>query len=377
MTERVIAESCGEMSGSSLSLIPRRGASHAQLFFDKIVKNPAQAFQWLEDLVSEGADENQWRDFKEAGFIDAPLPLPDAEGGKARREEERRRDDDVKRTWSENLSAFANAGGGLLIWGIHAPKRRAEKPSLTTDAAKLADRLSELQNNAVDPPIVGVELCAVTRPSAKEGFVVCLIPDSSHLPHRALWAEREYYMRVGDSNLSVPTAILRRMFYPQSTPCLIPKVKARLTIAKREPGAATSFLHVRDDLYHLELSTSLHNCGTASASGVCVEMTADVGCKLQLGPLQSTDWSVTGGARNRYDCRIAIHPGQTVEHISYMTSPQGFDAPSDGAEFRIAFNLFAHHSPQMVAAVVFTGAELKLALENWVCKDATPAAAHF
>ncbi|MBE7496232.1 MAG: ATP-binding protein [Verrucomicrobiaceae bacterium] len=349
-----------------------KAPSRAELFFQELIAEPSTAFAKLFGLAVEKADENQWREFKEAKFIDDPLPPASEDGGKKCRDEKKRRDDSVKNLWSENLSAFANTGGGILIWGIKTKDRFADEPSLAGDAQRLADRLITLQNDAVDPPVTGVDVQAVTEEGSKAGFVVCYIPESAFSPHRSLWAEYEYYMRTGDGNRRVPTALLRRMFYPQFLPWLAPNVKAWLEIPTSEMGSA---YHNRDGLYHLFLTVSITNRGNASAQEVCIQLESETPCDLNEGMLRESLWArITDGGAWLYYAKITIHPDQTVPFLVSMTNRQGFQAPEDGKYFKLRFKIFAHNAPIMISEVTFTGAELKKTIDEKqpVIRDALP-----
>jgi hypothetical protein len=349
-----------------------KAPSRAELFFQELIADPSTAFAKLSELVVQKADENQWRDFKEAKFIYDPLPPESEDGGKKYRDEKKRRDDSVKSLWSENLSAFANTDGGMLIWGIKTKDRFADEPSLAGDAQRLADRLITLQNDAVDPPVVGVDVRAVTQKGSNAGFVVCHIPESSFSPHRSLWAEYEYYMRTGDGNRRVPTAILRRMFHPQFSPWLAPKVKAWLEIPSTESASA---YHNRDSLLHLFLAVSITNRGNASAQEVCIQLESEMPCYLNEGMLRESLWSrITDGGECLYYSKITIHPDQSVPFLVSMTNRQGFQAPEDEKEFKLRFKIFAHNAPIMNSEVTFTGAELKksIADKQPVIRDALP-----
>ena len=356
--------------------MPNNPPSRAEQFFQNLISRRSSAFKRLSDLVSQKAEENEWRDFKEAKFIHDPLPPEASDKGKTRRDAEKRRNDTVKRLWSENLSAFANTGGGVLIWGIDAPQRVAESLSLAGDAQALADRLIELQNDAVDPPVQGVEVCAVTKGKSKEGFVVCYIPESAFSPHRSLLIERDYYMRAGDSNRSIPTALLRRMFYPQLTPLLVPTVAVKLV--KTEPnGEAGSFLHERDGLLHLVIEVAVINRGNASAQDACISIMirGDLNCALQEN-LQNGLWEIV--RHHNYEwrsCKKTIHPDQTVPLFDSLTNRTGFGPPDDEKVFKLEFKIFAHNTPALVSEVTFTGTELKKSLEDKECirRDALPS----
>ena len=353
--------------------ILNKAPSRAEQFYRDLFTKRSVAFRRLNELVLEKAEENQWRDFKEAKFIYDPLPPEGVDNGKKHREEKKRRDDSVKELWSENLSAFANTGGGVLIWGIKASKHFAEEASLAGDANALAQRLIELQNDAVDPPIVGVDVRPVLKKGSPEGFVVCHIPESSFLPHRAMWAEREYYMRTGDSNRPIPTALLRRMFYPQFSPWIVPTVKAQLVVANRE-GDVSAF-HNRDGLMHIAIEVKVANYGNASAQEVRIELEHLLHCQVQEN-IPNSLWMDGLRDNSGRDCKVTIHPGQTIPFLSYLTNRVGFVAPSDSEEFKLRFKIFAYNTAVLSSEVVFTGAELKNTVDSaeWLCRDAAPIA---
>src|SRR6266516_4392731 len=88
--------------------------SRASLFFEQITDLGSQAFAYLDGVAkkSVSTDENEWREFKGAGFITGFLTSLGNQKGKI--EADRK----IKEIWSESLGAFANSGGGILIWGI-------------------------------------------------------------------------------------------------------------------------------------------------------------------------------------------------------------------------------------------------------------------
>ena len=176
--------------------------SRAELFFIEVKEQGSKAFAFLEGLADRNAttDENEWREFKEASSLNLAAP-------------ERKKQ--AQAIWSESLSAFANSGGGVLIWGIRAPSRIADGLSLAANAAAFADRLRDWVNDAADPPVLSVDILALPRSATQpEGFVVCCIPPSPLSPHRAKWAVREYYIRTQDGSHPCTTGTLRRLFYP-------------------------------------------------------------------------------------------------------------------------------------------------------------------
>jgi hypothetical protein len=306
--------------------------SRAKLFYDEECSD----FASFQALINEQAEENEWREFKGAEFIDAPLPPQGTQ--------EKGRNSDPKKTWSENLSAFANTGGGVLIWGIRAPRRKAKSLSLAHDANALSDRLKELQNDAADPPVPGVEIRAILAPTSKQGLVICYIPPSKFSPHRAKWAEREYYIRIGDSNREIPTALLRRLFYPERFPWLIPQATAQLT--------------PENDGLRLGMGVSIRNGGVASAQETCIRINADLNGPPRIHEFHDY-WKKRPYSDSCFICKITIHPGETVGFLNNVTTAVGFPGPIDeNMTFTVGFDLYSLNAPALLAEVSFTAKEL-------------------
>ncbi len=126
-------------------------SSLAHEFFNAVHKNP-QPYAKLSALIASQPPtfETDWLDFKAA----AQLQL---------------QDENLKNIWSKALSGFANAGGGVLIFGIDARKDKAtgidcaDKLALAPAAFALKSRLLELHSVATDPPIQGVRVECYTE----------------------------------------------------------------------------------------------------------------------------------------------------------------------------------------------------------------------
>jgi Schlafen, AlbA_2 len=193
-------------------------SSRASELFQTILsqENPAQ---YLSDLAILKKAETDFLEFKGASRI---------------------QDKQVKEYWSQALSGFANTEGGILVWGIRASRIRDPfDPSSNVDAAtaldlvpnprSFAQMLKDVRLEATVDPIAGVDLAHYDTGSG-EGFVICLIPESSQKPHRAqLVPARQYYQRIGDSFTIIPHSLLRSLFFPQ----LHPRLEARIIVRFR------------------------------------------------------------------------------------------------------------------------------------------------
>ena len=114
--------------------------------------------------------------------------------------------------------------------------------------------------------MTGVEYLSVANPSG-EGFVVCLIPESAHKPHRAEFADKHYYIRAGDDFLIAEPGLLRTLFYPRNRP----KMAAVAVLTSKgsvevEEGAIT---------FELVVGIIIRNISDYSATNVCVVVEHD------------------------------------------------------------------------------------------------------
>lgn len=300
--------------------------SYPEEFFDRLRDHKDSAFPDLCALVERREDENQWRDFKDAAWLLSDTSSTEFSAVLKTRDNR----DKLRRTWSENVGAFANSGGGILIWGIKASKRKAESPSLAPDAEGLADWLTEQQANATDPSVQGVRVLPVfERQDSRSGFVVCLIPSSRLAPHRSIWAERDYYGRFDDGNRALPTEILRRMFYPQVSAFLVPRASFQIASAN---GRAS-----------VHCSISLKNEGLASAVNTVVDVEG-VFWGTATGIWTSHNWKTAHpGLPNRLVTESVIHPGDTIQLASLAMN----EGRPEMGDLSIEFQIFSANSPPL------------------------------
>jgi hypothetical protein len=100
---------------------------------------------------------------------------------------------------------------------------------LISDPHVLESQLRDWIRDATNPPVLGVEYLSYPGPT-QAGFVVCLIPESQHKPHRAEFDGQHYYYRAGDDFLRAGPSLLRTLFYPQIQPNLWLEVKLRFQL---------------------------------------------------------------------------------------------------------------------------------------------------
>lgn len=178
-------------------------------FFSNI-RQAGDRFAFLAGLVNTSLPtfECDWLDFK---IGDDPAI-----------KDKKRLYEEQKKVWSKALSAMANSGGGVLVWGVKAEKDKATRVdaanalALVPDVHPFVSRLQELNRQATDPPVLNVDYLPVPKSdSDQSGFVACLIPDSPFKPHRAEYVEgKPFFVRAGDNSAPASVALLRALFYP-------------------------------------------------------------------------------------------------------------------------------------------------------------------
>jgi hypothetical protein len=104
-----------------------------------------------------------------------------------------------RKNYSKALSGFANADGGLLIWGVETARSqdgidRAHSLKPFAQAAHFRARLLDSVLNSTQPVVDGIEAKVIEGQAG--GYLVCLVPQSVRAPHRAVLAEHQYWRRT-------------------------------------------------------------------------------------------------------------------------------------------------------------------------------------
>jgi hypothetical protein len=326
-----------------MSLNPKselRPAGGTEEFFNQLVEQ--NGYSMLEKLIeSDEFEENESREFKEAAWLNAPIPKNRDEV-----KERRDRDDALKSIWSEAIGAFANSGGGLLIFGIGAPHRVAKTGSLARDPDALANRLIELANDAVEPTALGIRVEPIKDASGGAGFVACYIPRSNFAPHGSRWAEREYYIRSQDGNIRCPTAVLRRLFYPLTSPLVVPFV-----LGAMNRGSPQNFV--------TQIQVILVNHGTSSARDAYVQVRTNFNSPPQY-VYDNQRWEDVRGRDGDFVARTAIHPEQRFPFLNNVYANFGDNFQQE--TLSLDFSIFAADATPVRSRVTFTREELLLTL---------------
>jgi hypothetical protein len=132
-------------------------------------------------------------------------------------------EDNDRRNFSKALSAFSNANGGILIWGIRTRRKDGRDVASALAPIKqiqdMAERLRSSLLDVLEPQNPQVKIEAISN-RLGNGYVKCLIPASDSPPHRAMLAEREYWARLDGRSVRLEHYMIRDMMLRHALPDL-------------------------------------------------------------------------------------------------------------------------------------------------------------
>jgi schlafen family protein len=232
-------------SGGKIRFMEMHVPSRAKAYFDKI-SLPENGANFLAQLVSSPTPtlESEFLDFKGGQQLEV-------------------NGTDFRELWAKNLSCFANSDGGVVVFGIDAPKGSAKNLSLVQDVTRLQAKLKELLKSVTEPPVQRVDI-EVYRdpPNANTGFVVCYIPASPWRPHqvRLEGQPHQFYIRAADHCVPCNHSTLRALFVPQ----FVSRLEIYYQSVIRTPA-------LYRDQREVLLRCWVENAGPATASEVLVQ----------------------------------------------------------------------------------------------------------
>jgi uncharacterized protein YjbI with pentapeptide repeats len=147
----------------------------------------------VKDLIDQGARESDGLEYKgvDGQFKDAD-----------------------KKEIAKDVSAMANASGGVIIYGVKtspSDKTLPLRPCGPIDP-KNPDIFDQVINSSVRPPIVG--LAKKLIPNHRPHFMVVDVPKSTDRPHQSL-VDYKYYRRMGTENKPMDHDLIVMLFRQQ------------------------------------------------------------------------------------------------------------------------------------------------------------------
>lgn len=114
------------------------------------------------------------------------------------------RNNQLRTVLGKQISAFANSGGGYLVFGVEDGTRKLEPCDQSVGGQSMKDFLSNKVSTAVDKPIGGFHIHRIPFTNAPtQAIYVISIPDSLSAPHQSN-ADRIYYWRLPGKSEAAP-----------------------------------------------------------------------------------------------------------------------------------------------------------------------------
>jgi len=207
----------------------------------------------------------------------------------------------------KSISAFANAEGGIIIWGLVAREQGKDSPDLIQEAkplenvTKVKTDFDSILGKVVSRRVVRVQNKVVYSDKKKDiGFIVTYVPKSDEAPHRVECERNEgrrYYRRHGNGSYPMEHYELEEMFGGRLSPKLI------FVISVREG-------HAIREVKHYKLAFGLKNIGRVIAKFPFIEIQQSGSCSLErdqygIDGNGSTGLPFVVGSRSKYQGGIS------------------------------------------------------------------------
>ena len=246
-----------------------------------------------------------WFDALTVGKVEAMKGSPESQALDCKRVGSPR---DFQKNLAIVVAGFANADGGVCLWGIDARKNSEGIDCIdgfpgVDDPPSLAARLDELTPQAASPGVVGVVHRALVQ-EGHPGFVATFVPSSASGPHMSRYQEDRYYQRIGQSFLRMEPFQIADAFGRRPQPLLA--VRAEPVAGARNGRVVVSLTNLgrgiaRAPYFRWRVETPYRSESSADPRprGIVVDVHVDVpeqGWLAYIGSMQAV-----------------LHPGLSIE----------------------------------------------------------------
>lgn len=136
---------------------------------------------------------------------------------------------DDQRHLAKAVSGFANAEGGVIVWGVDARRDPSDEyidqvvatPGIA-NARQIFARLNELSSTASAPGLQGLDHRIIEGDGAHPSFVATFAPEGESGPYMAMLdqARHRYYRRIGSAFMPMDHSMVADMFGRRARPTL-------------------------------------------------------------------------------------------------------------------------------------------------------------
>lgn len=171
------------------------------------------SFQSLQNMISNGEAESSYLECKSPSN-------PNFNAG-------------LKTQAAKTISAFANSGGGIILWGISTTKHNDKGMDVITaiqqigDVKKFKSQLDLYLPTLTKPEVNIVSKILLEKPEDTRGVVVTYVSPVNGDPVQC-GEDNQFYLRIGDASMVMPYETIKRMFIGTAGPDLMPVIDNRI-----------------------------------------------------------------------------------------------------------------------------------------------------
>jgi len=259
--------------------------------------------------------------------------------------------EDLQKIVGKAVTGFANADGGVLVFGVAERSGILEDRPLA-DATDFEQHLNTMFSRCVAFPVEGVVTRAILKVPGPHGYVVVHVPASDLAPHRSQ-VDKQYYRRVGESFVPMEHYEIADAFGRRHLP--------RLTLV-----ALAKTSHPSAGKAHIDLTICFRNMGRGIAKYPRVKFE-----RLSGSPFSFAYYELDGNGRSGLP--LIVIDSQKVyqggaDHVVHpmadypITKVQASYSQSPGSSSNIALRLEAvvsgESTPPFSCTIEITDAEI-------------------
>ena len=183
-----------------------------------------------------------------------------------------KRNDPAKKKISKDVSAFANAGGGVMIYGIEEKDHTALEIGEGFDPREISKEwLEETINSRIQRRIEGIRINQISTNKGSRVLYVVYIPQSYRAPHQA--SDKRFYTRKNFSRVPMEEYEVRDVFMRREAPDVILDLYFSRFDARIEKFPIS--WKNTETSHHLEINGALRNEGGGEVHYMCITLIAD------------------------------------------------------------------------------------------------------
>lgn len=262
---------------------------------------------------------------------------------------------DDKRHLAKAVSGFANADGGIILWGVDARRDRGDDdidqvvatPGVD-NARQLLAKLNGLSSEATTPGLQGLDHRIIQGSDGLPSFVATYVPEGASGPYMAMLGEarHRYYRRIGSAFVPMDHSMVADMFGRRPRPAL------QLEL----------FLPSPNDL-HVGARISNVGRGIARAPYLLLKVASPLTIHQSAMHLVPIRPGPSGWSLFTLDLNSVIHPGLSLQWTPVMSD--GVPSPHDLSRLHtIHYRLGAADMEERAGRFVLTFNPPKVAFEE-------------